>query len=108
MEMGEVGYFWMRWRRYFGGSLEKIFVEVEIFLVEENGRMEKVGEFGGRKRKERKRKKKKKLEKGRYFLGRKSENNDSGGFPGFSCGCGKHSEKIPESSENQVSRNDPQ
>ena len=23
----------------------------------------------------------------RYFLGRESENNGSGGFPGFSCGC---------------------
>jgi len=76
-------------RRYFG---EDIFGGEDI-LVEENGRMEKVGEFGGRKRKERKRKKKKKLEKGRYFLGSESENNESGGFPGFSCGCGKLSGK---------------
>ena len=53
-------YFW--WRRYFG---EDIF----------GGRMEKFGEFGGKKRKERKRKKEKKMRKGRYFLGRKSEND---------------------------------
>ena len=41
----------------------------------------------------------KKKEKGkengkvRYSLGRENENNESGGFPGFSCGCGKLSEK---------------
>ena len=56
-------------------------VEKDI-LVEENGRMEKVGEFGGKK-KERKKKEK----------GKENENNESGGFPGFSYGCGKLSEK---------------
>ena len=63
--------------------------------------MEKFGEFGGKKRKERKRKKEKKMKKGRYFLGRKSGNNYSGGFPGFGCGCGKLSENteiVPKSS----------
>ena len=33
--------------RYFG---EDIFWEEKIFLVEENGRMEKVGDFGGKKK----------------------------------------------------------
>jgi len=68
MVMGEefewFGIFWRRyfwWRRYFG---EDIF----------GGRMENFVEFGGRERKERKRKKEKKLKKGRYSLGRKSEN----------------------------------
>ena len=85
------------------GEVEKKMVEggeVEIFLGEvevgeENGRMEKVGEFGGKKRKEgkRKRKKGKDIEKRRYSLGRKSGNNYSGGFPGFGCGCGNLSGK---------------
>ena len=52
------------WRRYFWWK-----------VVEDNGRMENFVEFGGRKRKERKRKKEKKMKKGRYFLGRKSEND---------------------------------
>jgi len=30
----------------------------------------------------------KKMEKGRNSLGIENENNGSGGFPGFSCGCG--------------------
>ena len=50
----------------------------EIFWwkgVEGNGRMENFVEYGGRKRKERKRKKKRKGKKGRYLIGRKSENN---------------------------------
>jgi len=59
--------------------LEKIFLEERRYFwrknVEDNGRMEKFGEFGGRKRKERKRKKEKKMKRGRYFLERKSENN---------------------------------
>jgi hypothetical protein len=29
----------------------------------------------------------------RYFLGREFENNESGGFPGFNCGCGNLSGK---------------
>ena len=41
-------------KRYFGGG---------DILVEENGRMEKVGKFGGKKRKERKRKKEKKMKR---------------------------------------------
>ena len=49
METGEVGYFWMRWRRYFGGSLEKKMEEWRRLenLVERKGRKEK----GKRKRK---------------------------------------------------------
>ena len=67
MVMGEVGYFWRRYfwrRRYFWWK-----------IGEENGRMEKFGEFGGKKRKEGKRKKERKMKKGSYFIGRKSENN---------------------------------
>ena len=31
--------------------------------------------------------------KRRYFLGKENENNESGGFPGLSCGCGNLSGK---------------
>ena len=53
-----------------GDILEKIFLEEEIFLVEDNGRMEKFGEFGGRKgRKEKE--KGKENEKGKIFSWKK-------------------------------------
>ena len=88
MVMGEefewFGIFWRRYfwrRRYFWWK-----------FGEDNGRMENLVERKGRKEKG-KRKKEKKMKKGRYFLGRKSTNNDSGGFPEFSCGCGNLSEK---------------
>ena len=48
-----------------GGEVEIFLGEVEV--GEENGRMEKVGEFGGKKRKERKRKKGKENEKEKIF-----------------------------------------
>ena len=35
----------------------------------------------------------KEIIKRRYFLGREFENNESGGFPGFGCGCGNLSGK---------------
>ena len=61
---------------YFGGDifgvgdiLKKIFWRWRYFW------WKKMEEFGGRKRKERKKEKEKKMRKGRYFLGRKSENN---------------------------------
>ena len=47
---------------------------------------------GGRKGNKEKEKKEKKL-KVKIFSWEKNKNNESGGFPGFSCGCGKHSEK---------------
>ena len=62
---------------------------MEVGILEKIGIWEngKACGCGGRKRIKEKRKKEKKLEKRRYFLGREDENNGSGGFPGFSCGC---------------------
>ena len=66
------------------GEVEKIFWWKKM---EEWRRLEE------RKRKERKRKKEKKMKKRRYSLERENENNESGGFPGFGCGCGNLSGK---------------
>ena len=70
------------------------------------GKWEKPLAYGGRKRIKEKEKGKEIIMR-RYFLGREDENNGSGGFPGFSYRCGNLSGKIQESSEIQVSRNDP-
>ena len=92
------------------GEVEWKCVEVgEVEMVRWRRRWWKVGEENGKKRKERKRKKEKGKEIGireDISLGRENENNESGGFPGFGCGCGNLSGKIQESSEIQVSRND--
>ena len=85
-----LGYFWRRYfwrRRYFGGRKWKNREGWKIWWKEKEGKKKEKG---------------KENEKRRYSLGRKSKNNDSGGFSGFGCGCGKLSEKnteiVPKSS----------
>ena len=82
---GEVEIFW---RRYFGGGKWKC---VEVSGSCWNfGKLENHVACGGRKEIKEKEKGK---EMRRYFLGREDEKNESGGFPGFGCGCGNLSGK---------------
>ena len=60
--------------------------------MEVGGKLEEVVACGGRKENKEKGKRKE-IHMIRYFLGREFENNESGGFPGFSCGCGNLSGK---------------
>ena len=54
-----------------GDILEKIFVEEEIFLVDDNGRMEKFGEIWWKEKERKKKEKGKENEKGKIFSWKK-------------------------------------
>jgi len=56
------------------------------------GKLEKCVAWEGRKEIKEK-EKGKEIKMRRYFLGRDFENNENGGFPGFSCRCGNLSGK---------------
>ena len=82
-----------RWRGgdIFGGGGEDILVECWRSL--EKLMVEGKGSLWWKKKERKKMGKGKEIGKVRYFLGRENENNESGGFPRFGCGCGKLSEK---------------